>query len=643
MSNPWEQDWSGVSSGDGGPWTKQWADQQAAAAPQSAVTASLNDMPLFSSGLGREALQGLTLGFGDELLGAGRAAWDTITNGESYSDAYKRKIADERLQLERYRRAHPAASIAANVAGGVPLMFVPGLNVARGANLARTLGNAARVGATAGLIAGVGSGEDVEDRLKRGGIGALAGGTLGLAVPAVGAGLSRGAQAVADLNAGNVVGRIAGAMPGVTAPGASRAEQEVLLRLQRDGIPIEKAAQMIADWKATGKPFTLADIGGMNTQGLADAAMAVPNAARQRVSDQLTERAAEQGERIATDLTRGTGVLSDAFDTAKKIQAERAAQAAPLYAKAYEAGKNSITDPRIMEILSLPRFQSILKRAADIAQLEGNPLAVAPDGRIIPNLHALDVVKRGIDDELFTGRATGALGREEQRALDGVRREMLTILDKKFPEYAKARAVYAGHTRALEAQQDGSEFWNSDPREIRDQLAHEYKTPAERDSYLIGAVDQIRTMVKQSPDGADIYKRVFGSPQKRELLRLLFPNQDSYDNFVRAMSVEKAMRRTQDFIRGNSRTVSRAEEVDSLGSNAAELLEPRKLVVNKLSQPLFSRVKGKNAEGVLPLLFDDPEASLRALRRMQLDLDEAARRPLRIAPGMGVTGGLLGQ
>ena len=152
-------------------------------------------------GLGRtlfdQSLQGATFGFADEItdaLGALIAGGlsEDLTIGEAFGQA--RELTKERQarQLEQ----QPVATIGANIAGGL-LTGGAGATTKAGAAIGRSLrtGNlaartakGAAVGATSGAAFGAGTSED---RLSGAGQGAILGGALGAAVPAVGAAASR--------------------------------------------------------------------------------------------------------------------------------------------------------------------------------------------------------------------------------------------------------------------------------------------------------------------------------------------------------------------------------------------------------------------------------------------------------------------
>ncbi|MBS0529760.1 MAG: hypothetical protein JSS22_10270, partial [Proteobacteria bacterium] len=65
------------------------------------------------------AIQGATLGFGDEISAAARAPIDMVKRGESFSEAYNHNLAAERDRLAKYQQENPKTALAAQAAGGL--------------------------------------------------------------------------------------------------------------------------------------------------------------------------------------------------------------------------------------------------------------------------------------------------------------------------------------------------------------------------------------------------------------------------------------------------------------------------------------------------------------------------------------------
>jgi len=101
----------------------------------------------------RGGAQGATLGFADELAGAGGAGLDALKKGD-ISDV----VADYIRNRDEYRKAdadaqkaNPKSFTAGQLGGGLATAFIPGLNIGKAATLGGRIAGAAGLGAIAGL------------------------------------------------------------------------------------------------------------------------------------------------------------------------------------------------------------------------------------------------------------------------------------------------------------------------------------------------------------------------------------------------------------------------------------------------------------------------------------------------------------
>jgi hypothetical protein len=129
----------------------------------------------------RGTAQEATMGFADEI----EAAVDTVMSGDISIDNYYKNKA---IVNEEYRKAeehNPAAYMAGQGTGLVGSMFIPGLNVAKGAKI----GTYAAKGAISGAIVGAGKaseGETLEGAATGGAVGGVLGGVIGKTIDKLG-------------------------------------------------------------------------------------------------------------------------------------------------------------------------------------------------------------------------------------------------------------------------------------------------------------------------------------------------------------------------------------------------------------------------------------------------------------------------
>lgn len=495
--------------------------------------------------------QGATLGFADEALGAVEGL-NRKLHGGSFTEGYTEGRDKVRAATKQFAEDNPKTSTALTIAGGLaPAVAVGGgLAAKAGAGLVKRAALSAVEGAGFGGVAGFGSGEgDAAEQAKSAATGALTGAAVGGALPVAGAAI-RGVR--------NAVGR--------TGMSASRQADALIARaLERDATPAAdlpaRAAAMV------GKPAVLPDLAGENVMGLARGAQATPSQAKESLASMLHRRQAGQLGRVAGDVENSLGMQrQDIHDVAEQLIAKRKAAAGPLYEKAYAAG--AVSDPSVIETLNLPPFKAAYDRGVRIAKLEGVDLPALPTmakGKptgAVP-VQAIDYVKRALDDVVQGGMSSGSIGKTEARALRNRLAGMLETVDQQVPEYGAARAQFAGDAALSDALDAGKEFITTDHRVTAKQLAA--MTDGEREMYKVGALDAVRQAMDKAGDGADVVKRIFGSPLKREQFRVLVGDDQAFANLEHQMQLESRMTRTKDRVTGGSPTARIQTELHELG------------------------------------------------------------------------------
>src|SRR5690606_3951861 len=157
-------------------------------------------------------------------------------------------------------------------------------------------------------------------------------------------------------------------------------------------------------------------------------------------------------------------------------QARTAAE--PLYEQAYAApGADAITES-LAPLLERPSMTRALANTRRIALEEGrDPTTLGFDlddaGEVVltsvPSWQTLDYVKRGLDDviEGYRDKTTGRLALDtEGRAVNDTLREFMRIVDAANPDYAAARAAYAGPAAEREALRRGQDALRMSPNQL---------------------------------------------------------------------------------------------------------------------------------------------------------------------------------
>jgi len=593
-------------------------------------------------------LQGLTLGFSDEIGSA-------IAAGGVSGPEYDRQMAARKFAREDFEEENPGMALTGEILGGLApglLTGGAGLALAGGKTalkqggkmgLARLLGTEATVGAGTGAIGGAGTANPGE-RVAGAKLGAGLGATLGVALPTIGAGVKSG------------VGKARRGLGMMTQNEAEEAAKRKLSgALARDQVTPQEIIEQIPEGPGFGPiDESVVDLAGENVLGVARASQAIPGRSKDMGREALVERAEGQYDRVSDYLLQATGrPKEDVFQVVDEIVARREAESSPLFEEAFQMGV--VKNDRLDEILEKPYFSSAAKgKAQTIAKLADVDLGDPDVGYDMRTLH---FIKMSIDDKIGDAVPGSGIGRTERRELVKAKNEFVDILKEINPAYGKALDVYAGESALLDAIESGRNFWKKDPRLTEREIAK--LTKSEKDMFLAGALDSIRSLMDRAADSRDLVKVIFGNRQFRDKIKAVVKDEDAFERLKFQMEREANAKRTQDVVLGGSPTARIQAEMTDLNeapSILADLLMPTQesfaqMVARRTVQPLARKAQGltqgRVTDAMAPMLFDmRPEAQRRTMREL-IDFqnqmqDRLGRGRGRMIYGAGVSGALPG-
>jgi hypothetical protein len=564
-------------------------------------------------GAGRSLAQGATFGFADEL--------EALTKSLAGQGTYEQNLAALELAKQRYGQQNPKTALATEIAGGLPYALLPFLGTAKYAQMAKdaaplvragvTAGASAVTGALTGALGGAGA-AGVGERMAGAQAGGALGGIVGGAAPAVTKGIGMAGGKVVDVTSGipvvQQVGKAVGLATGQTIDAANRAKAKLLEAMYRDKVSPADLEKMI---QAATKPVGIVDIAGENVKSLADVAQKYPSEARQAAKLALEERGAGQAGRIQGDISKYLGGFTDPFEYTAAIAQRQKQVSSPLYQKAYSYGE--VTEPSVLKFLELPQFKTAAKEAQALLAAEGRTVDMSR-----PTVETLDNIKRGLD--VLIEKETDSFGKVSKlgNIYKNKKNEFLSELDTAVPDFGKARAAFAGEAELLDATKLGQDFYKQTAAEASRTFAK--LSPSEQEAYKVGALDAVKTKIQTAKDTADIRKRIFGSPEERQRVSSLFPDDATFKQFEKDMMTESMMRKTQEKILGNSATAERQlgmQQLEAEPSFIGQLIEqgPLRGTMGYLKAQ-GQGVAGQTAEELGPMLFKlgDPRANLETLK-----------------------------
>ena len=476
--------------------------------------------------------QGTFLGFGDEAEGFARGLYEGLTTDKPFDKAIDENIDKARANVELYQKARPYKATALQVAGGVPTgLFGMGRALAlRGAGLLPRMIEGAKQGATHGFFSGLGRGEGgfdrpgLESRGLSGLVGSGTGAFVGAGVPVVGDFLRGG---------GNVFGQV------LPKSQATRQAGRLMRRAIDDDettVPAIRAALTTMPAKAR-----IPDAPDIYSIGLRDLARQAATTSGGKGAHQfLAERHAEQGQRMLEQVDKflPTQSLNDYLE---EVTVKRSEAANQQYGE-LRSRQLKMTDD-LKYFLNHPKIKEVWEGAQNLAEWEDVtlPEAVAVlDGANAyakPTLQVMDYLKRSLDGRV--NRAFAANDTEDAHAAKVFRNKLRDFLDKVIPEYKEARSVYAGHSAALEAAQEGKKFVLR-PGTFDHSLFKKFGDH-EMESFRVGVADALRQQILETPYKSDAVNKIFNNEAKKMRLKQAFNNDAEFDAFEKAMRDEEQM------------------------------------------------------------------------------------------------------
>lgn len=495
-------------------------------------------------------LQGAAGGIGDEIMGGMGAAETGLSNLGTYltggtpkfgmGDAYDAVRDQARVNEKSFPTDYPGGNQNVGyLVGGLMTGGGAGKKaVDTGVTAAGRLLRGSGVGATAGGVAGFGSGEDgFVNRAKSAGTGMLTGAGLGL-------GLATGAEAIPI--AARVVGwgsdivkDVFRGMHGMSAEEAAKTMSPERLAQAKDAAievtnrELAKRGKTPADltedpaFKA-GKPVTGAEAGGMDTvlASLARRSGTTADAAESQFRLRGDERPGRLQENLANaaslDVAHTEGKMAELSDSLREKNA-------PLYNRAFDPDINpppNMADPALIKIMKQPNFQQGLEVAKEAAANTGE--AIDPKNLSWENF---DLIKRVMGDNIsrkhtnYIGEfITGPISDRDVEGLGNLRDHLFAA----NPDYKAAVAQGGEPIRLEEAYNNAARLMdNGKTSAYNFHAAINDMSPAEIEATKSGFVNDVYTKLQAGklnpkdltqPAFREKAGRLLGEPQARQLI-----------------------------------------------------------------------------------------------------------------------------
>lgn len=522
----------------------------------SQAKASGVQLPTYAK-FGLTALQGPTLGFGEEITSAVGAPF-AREPGETYTQAYKRLRDIQRGAIESYKKEYP---IGAPVTQGVASLPLGALRLGTG------IKGAAMTGGVTGAISGAGEAESTEDIGAEALMSALSGTALGGGVETL------RSKVIAPV-AGSVKSRVTGVLPKAAQDFANMsstdyARRRVAEQMLLDGATTEQVTARLAK---LGDDAILAEAAGRNMFDLLDTMATLPGRTKNYTEQLIRQRQATRGRRLGEsaqrELAQGQPDLGDLVESLVK---KRSVDATPLYEQVKTM--TVALDKDLSDILNAARKLGAFSKADRIATAEQKPFTLSRvDEGGIASMTDLDLVKQGLDQISKSGEALSKTGEVTPfgRSIIELKNKLLKRLDEETIDpntgksvYAAARSAFAGTSRMIDAAEFGRTVLNKTPDQIRQELRT--MGDSEREAFQVGAYEGLR-MLAGTQAGQSKLLNLWKEPAMQERLKEIFPSERSFRRFASDVAAEARKREIQSIGRG-SQTAGREARMEELAAS----------------------------------------------------------------------------
>jgi len=461
------------------------------------------------------ASQGMTFGFGDELVAAIMAASPNIT--------YDQALQIQRQIVENANRARPKSTMAGEILGGAASsLATTGAALGYGATLAGKAGLGALAGGIEGGAYGFGTGEGgFQNRATNAAKSGALGAGVGALAPAAMAGIGMGARAI-----GNPVASA------LNIPSDVRAGRQLETYLKRAGMTADDVVAATQRAAIEGQPqFVTADALGVTGQRALAGMARQPGEARALIADALISRQDNQGSRLASlvdealnapknpqklPVPYGQNIYDNVGKTADKVTSELTAAQKKAADAAYDAaragagpvdvrGALAVIDDRLGGMRgSGVAGDGIDARLASYRAKLAAPASALKPGETARELSDFDRVlglKQQIGDDI--GAAQRAGRNNEARELMKVQRELDAALEAASAPYRAANDEFAAASRVIDAVETGKAATSARARAGNTVPAYQAMTTDQQSAFRAGYADPLVAVIEAAAPGVN--------------------------------------------------------------------------------------------------------------------------------------------
>jgi hypothetical protein len=200
------------------------------------------------------------------------------------------------------------------------------------------------------------------------------------------------------------------------------------------------------------------------------------------------------------------------------------------------------------------------------------PEAMGSMSAIAPSWQTLDYVKRGLDDvlESYRDKTTGKLVLDtEGRAVNDTLRQFLGRVDTANPDYAAARAAYAGPAQERAAMQRGQEALRMSPNQLGVNMGNASESQAGQ--MRLGFQSGLAEQAGRVRSSTNPFDSVLGTPAMEQRLAAMGYGQDEVARLLAQRDLERQVAGSTNRLIGNSASAERILADEAFGAESSVL------------------------------------------------------------------------
>jgi len=505
--------------------------------------------------------------FGDEIEAKVMSAI-----GQADYDTYVSQLRDKQIQ---YRADRPTEAILtgilAGIFTGVAITKIPKvgkwLMANKNSSTAKRIMKLMGIGGTGGAVAGAGAYDPTRGDTSLAGSMAIYGLGGALVPPLlIGGGKTIGATYRGVKNLFRNLGITEG------NPQKEAFERIAQTLSQKDISPQEIQKQLIEARRLGLNDIQIAELESGMTK-LGRQSMSINSQSSDIVPDNFAQSKEIFTENIQKRLNKAMGIEGIEIDSSYlfKINQKQYAEAKKLYPEAYKQTISrlnfKINDVDIFnQKLIKQAWDSYVNKMKNLSIIgEKNPTwAQLKKMKEIPTEY-LHKIKMGLDDIIedntdITGKANPVARKVKES------KDLFDDITRKFNKtYSEANDKFSDAFQIKDAFNKGKKYNLIDSAEMKRTIKN--MNSGEREAYKSGVLNSIYNLIHKGQDAARV---AFGSPRKRDALKLLFKTEKEFLDFEKMIKYQIKRKAAQFEISGGSKTqrTSVQDDLDNLADNA---------------------------------------------------------------------------